>query len=288
VTKGALGHVLFRKSLRELGYIEGRNVVFDDGFADGRPDRLPMLAADLVRRNPDVIVAASPPAIRAALSATKAIPIVMITGDDPVRSGFVTSLARPEGNITGVTFLVVDLFAKQMELLKEVVPHLSRVAFLWDPTMPTTTEDLTVVRAAAKSLGLRLQIVPVRGQIDYSDAFGAMVRERAGGLIVAGSPTFIQDRRDIVASAAKHRLPGAWALREDAEAGGLMSYGASQADAINLAVRYVDKILKGAKPGDLPIAQPTKFELVINLRTAKALGLTVPQSLLLRADEVIR
>jgi len=287
VTTGALGHVLLRKSLRDLGYVEGQNVVFDDGFADGRPDRLPMLAADLVRRNPNVIVAASPPAIRAALSATKAIPIVMITGDDPVRSGFVTSLARPGGNITGVTFLVVDLFAKEMELLKQVVPQLSRVAFLWDPTMPTTTEDLTVVRAAARSLGLRLQIVPVRGQIDYSDAFAAMVRERAGALIVAGSPIFIQDRRDIVALTAKHRLPAAWSLREDAEAGGLISYGASQADAVHLAVGYVDKILKGAKPGDLPIEQPTKFELIVNLKTAKALGLTIPPSLLARADQVI-
>jgi len=288
VTTGAPGHVLLRKSLRELGYVEGQNVAFDDRFADGHPDRLPMMAADLVRRNPDVIVAVSPPAVRAALGATKGIPIVMITGDDPVRSGFVTSLARPGGNITGVTFLVVDLFAKQMELLKQVVPHLSRVAFLWDPTMPTTTEDLTVVRTAAQSLGLRLQIVPVRGAIDYGAAFAAMVREKAGALIIAGSPTFNQDRRDIVALTAKHRLPAAWPFKQDAEAGGLISYGASQADAINLAAGYVDKILKGARPGDLPIEQPTKFELVINLKTTKALGLTIPQSLLLRADEVIQ
>jgi putative tryptophan/tyrosine transport system substrate-binding protein len=247
VTAGTPGHVALRKSLRALGYIEGHNIVFDDRFADGHPDRLPMIAADLVRQNPDVIVAASPPAVRAALGATKAIPIVMVTGDDPVRSGFVTSLARPGGNITGVTFLVVDLFAKQMELLKQVVPHMSRVAFLWDPTMPTTTEDLTVVRAAARSLGLRLQIVPVRGSIEYGDAFAAMVREKAGGLIIAGSPTFNQDRRDIAALTAKHRLPSAWGFKEDAEAGGLISYGASQADALNLAAGYVDKILKGTR-----------------------------------------
>ena len=288
VKTGSLGHLLLRKNLRELGYVDGQNVVFEDRFADGHSDRLATMAADLVRRRVDVIVAASPPAVRAAQGATKAIPIVMITGDDPVRSGFVTSLARPGGNITGVTYLVVDLFAKQMELLKQVVPHLSRVAFLWDPTMPTTPEDLTVVRTAARSLGLRLQIVPVRGAVDYGEAFTAMVEENAGALIIAGSPIFIQDRRDIAALTTKHRLPAAWPFREDAEAGGLIAYGASQGETVKLAVGYVDKILKGARPGDLPVEQPTKFELVINLKTARALGLTIPQSLLLRADEVIQ
>ena len=287
VSADASGYTIIRQSLRDLGYVESQNVVFDEGFANGVVDRLPGLAAALVRRNPDVIVAASPPAIRAARAATKTIPIVIIAGDDPVRSGFVSSLARPGGNITGVTFLIVDLFAKQMELLIQVVPHLKRVAFLWDPTMPTGTEDLAVVRAAAESLGLLVQIIVPRGANDYAEAFAAMTRGKTGGLIIAASPTFIQDRGRIVGLAAKHRLPGAWAFREDAAAGGLLSYGPSQEDSFRLAATYVDKILRGATPATLPVEQPTKFELVINLKTAKALGLTIPQSLLLRADQVI-
>src|SRR5262249_48738531 len=288
VTTGSPGHLLLRKHLRDLGYVEGQNVVFEDRFADGHADRLAMMAADLVRRRADVIVALSPPAVRAALGATKAIPIVMITGDDPVRSGVVTSLARPGGNITGVTYLVVDLFAKQMELLKQVLPHLSRMAFLWDPTMPTTTEDLTGVRGAARSLGLRLQIVPGRRSMDYGEAFAAMVQENAGAVIIAGSPAFSQDRRDIAALTTKHRLPSAWPFRDDAEAGGLIAYGASQSETIRLAAGYVDKILKGARPGELPIEQPTKFELVINLKTARALGLTVPHARPLRPDQLVQ
>ncbi len=288
VSVHAPGHVVFRQSLRELGYVEGQNVMFQERFADGHPERMPALAAELVRQEVDVIVAASPPAIRAAREATQKIPIVMITGDDPVQSGFVASLARPGGNITGVTFLFVDLFAKNMELLKQLLPGLRRVALLWDPTMPTTTEDLSKVGAAARTLGLNLQVVAARGMTYYDGAFAAMAKEHAEALVVAGSPTFIQDRSRIIRLAATHRLPAAYGLKEDSEAGGLISYGPRQEDSVRLAARYVDRILKGANPTDLPVEQPTKFELVINLKTAKALGLTIPPSVLGRADEVIQ
>jgi putative ABC transport system substrate-binding protein len=273
--------------MRELGYVEGQSIVFRDGFANGHPDRLPALAMELVREQVDVIVAASPPAIRAAREATRTIPIVMITGDDPVRSGFVVSLARPGGNITGVTFLHVDLFSKNMELLRQLLPALRRVAFLWDPTMPTVTEDLATVEAGARALGVHLQVVVARNASEYEGAFATIVKERAEALVVAATPTFIQDRSRLIRLAAAHRLPAAYGFREDAEGGGLLSYGPRQADTVRLAATYVDKILRGAKPADLPIEQPTKFELVVNLKTAKALGLTIPQSLLLRADQVI-
>jgi putative ABC transport system substrate-binding protein len=282
------GYVIFRQSLRELGYIDGQNIAFDDKFAHGQATRLPALAIELVRENVDIIVANSPPAIRAVKDATRTIPVVMLTGDDPVRSGYVASLARPGGNITGVTFRIVDLFAKQMEILKQAAPGLRRVAVLWDPTMPTIKEDLREVRAAAHVLGLQLQVVEVREASDYDRAFAAMTRERADALVTVGSPTFIQDRSRIVSLAAKHRLPAIYGFKEDVEAGGLLSYGPSQADAVRIAASYVNRILKGAKPADLPVEQPTKFELVINLKAAKALGLTIPPSLLLRADEVIQ
>jgi ABC-type uncharacterized transport system substrate-binding protein len=288
VSAGAPGHVVFRQSMRELGYVEGQSIAFREGFGNGRVDRMLALAIELVREHVDVIVAASPPAIRAAKEATTTIPIVMITGDDPVRSGFVVSLARPGGNITGVTLLNVDLFTKNMQLLRQLLPALRRVAFLWDPTMPTVNEDLTRVQAGAQALKVRLQVVVARGEGDYEGAFGAMVKERAEALVVAATPTFNQDRRQLIRLAAAHRVPAAYGFREDAEAGGLLSYGPKLADAVGLAAKYVDKILKGAKPADLPIEQPTKFELVINLKTAKALGLTVPPSLLARADQVIQ
>jgi putative ABC transport system substrate-binding protein len=287
VSAGAVGHVVFRQNMRELGYVEGQSIAFREGFANGHPDRMSALAAELVREQVDVIVAASPPAIRAAKEATKTIPIVMITGDDPVRSGFVVSLARPGGNITGVTFLHVDLFSKNMELLRQLLPALRWVAFLWDPTMPTVKEDLTRVEAGARALGVHLQVVVARGASDYEGAFTAMGKERAEALVVAATPTFMQDRSRIIRLAAAHRLPAGYGFREDAEAGGLLSYGPRQADAVGLAATYVDRILKGAKPANLPIEQPTKFELVLNLKTAKALGLTIPPSLLARADQVI-
>ena len=284
---GAPGHVAFRQTMRELGYVEGQSIEFRESFADGQQERMALLAGELVREHVDVIVPASPPAIRAAKEATKTIPIVMVTGDDPVRSGFVSSLARPGGNITGVTFLRVDLFAKNMELLRQLLPSLRRVAFLWDPTMPSVNEDLVRVESAARVLGVRLQVVAARGAKDYEGAFAAMAREHADAVVVAATPTFIQDRSQLVRLAAAHHLPAAYGFKEDAEAGGLLSYGPRQTDAIRLAATYVDKTLKGAKPADLPVEQPTKFELVINLKTAKALGLTIPPSLLLRADQVI-
>jgi putative ABC transport system substrate-binding protein len=288
VSANAPGHLIFRQNLRELGYVEGENILFEERFADGNSSRLPALAADLVRRNVDVILAASPPAVRAATAETRTIPIVIITGDDPVMSGYVPSLARPGGNVTGVTFLTVDLFAKQLDLLKQLVPRLTRVAFLQDPTMPTTDQDLAVVRTAARALDLRLQVVQARDRRDYDGAFATMTTERVGALVIAGSPTYLQDRKRLISLAAKRRLPAIFAFKEDAEAGGLISYGPRQADAVRLAAAYVDRILKGARPADLPIEQPTKFELVINQKTAKALGLTIPQAVLVRADQVIQ
>jgi putative ABC transport system substrate-binding protein len=285
---GQPGHIFFRQSLQELGYVEGQNITLLERFADGNVSRLPGLAAELVHDNSDVIVAISPPSIRAAQDATQSVPIVMITGDDPVRSRYVASLARPGGNITGVTYLIVDLFAKQLELLKQLIPEIRRVGILWDPAMPSTTRDLMDIRAAALLLGLQLQIVDVRGAVgEYENAFTFMSAERVEALMIAGSPTFIQDRSRIVSLAATHRLPATYMSREDVQAGGLMCYGSGQAETVRLAVGYVDRILKGAKPADLPVQQPAKLELVINLKTARALGLTMPPTLLARADEVI-
>jgi putative tryptophan/tyrosine transport system substrate-binding protein len=281
------GHIFFRESLHQLGYVEEQNIALLERFADGNGSRLPTLAAELVRENVDVIVANSPPSIRAARDATRSVPIVMITGDDPVRSGYVASLARPGGNLTGVTLLVVDLFAKQMELLKQLIPEIKHVAILWDPEMPSTPQDLMDVRAAAVLLGLQLKIVEARGEVSYESAFATMSAARVEALLVAGTPTFIQDRSRIISLAAKHRLPAIYSSKDDTLVGGLMSYGARQAETIRLAVRYVDRILKGAKPTELPVEQPSKFDLVINVKTAKALGLTVPPTLLGRADEVI-
>jgi putative ABC transport system substrate-binding protein len=285
---GQPGHIFFRQSLRELGYVEGKNIMLLEKFADGNDSRLPALAAELVADNVDAIVATSPPSIRAARDATQSVPIVMITGDDPVRSGYVASLARPGGNITGVLFLVVALLPKQMELLKELIPEIKRAAILWDPAMPTMTQDLSDVRAAAPLLGLQLQVVEARGAVgDYESAFAAMSGERVEALVIVGSPTFIQDRSLIISLAARYRLPAIYSAKDDVLAGGLISYGSGQAETIRLAVGYVDRILKGAKPADLPVERPTKFELVVNLRTATALGLTVPPAALARADEVI-
>jgi ABC-type uncharacterized transport system substrate-binding protein len=285
---GQPGHIFFRQGLEQLGYVEGQNIALLERFADGNESRLPALAAELVRDNLDVIVAVSPPSIRAAREATRSVPIVMITGDDPVRSGYVASLARPGGNATGVTFLTVDLFAKQMELLKQLVPNVKRVAILWDQAMPSTTQDLIDVQADAKLLGLELQILEARGAPgDYESAFAAMSAERVEALVIVGSPTFIQDRSRIISLAATHRLPAIYSLKDDVQAGGLVSYGTGQAETIRLAVRYVDRILKGAKPADLPVERPTKFELVINLKTAKAVGIEIPPIVLARADEVI-
>jgi putative ABC transport system substrate-binding protein len=278
----------FRQSLRELGWVEGQNIVIEYRWANGRFDRLPDLAADLVRLKVDVIAAAATPAALAAKNATGTVPIVAVSLTHPVELGFVASLARPGGNVTGVSYSAgADIFGKDLALLREVVPRVRRVAVLSNPDSPTRPLTIRNVKDAARSLGLQLQLLEVRGPEGFDGAFAAMVTERVGALLVVQDPAFIPQRARLVDLAAKNGLPSIFTQREDAEAGGLMSYGPRLSDLYRRAGTYVDKILKGAKPGDLPIEQPTKFELVINLKTAKALGLTIPPSLLQRADQVI-
>jgi putative tryptophan/tyrosine transport system substrate-binding protein len=274
--------------LHELGWGEGKNLVVERRLADG-PGRLPGLAADLVRVNVDIIVAVSPPAIRAAKNATRTVPIVMaFSGIDPVKAGFVASLARPGGNVTGVTLLATDMTVKRLEVLKEALPWASRVAVLVNPRNPSTTEQLAALRDAAPALGVKVQPVEIPRSGEYADAFAAMARTRADAIMVPSDPEFFRDRRGLVDLAAQRRTPASYEWRQFVEVGGLMSYGSNIGDLAARVAVYVDKILKGAKPADLPVEQPTKFELVINLKTAKALGLTIPQSLLVRADEIIQ
>ena len=258
--------------------------------AEGKLERLPALAAELVALKVDVIVAASTLAALAAKQATRTLPIVFAAAGDPVTSGLVTSLARPGGNVTGLSFFSPELVGKCLEQLKQAVPEVSRVAVLWQPGGPgerTEKDMLKAAEVAARALGVRLQFVEARGPEDFDRAFSDMTRARAGALTVLPSTMFFNERRRLVDLAAKNRLPAVYPWREYVEAGGLMSYGPNVPDLFRRAATYVDKILKGAKPGDLPVEQPTKFELVINLKTAKALGLTIPQSLLQRADQVI-
>ena len=281
----------FLQGLRDLGYVEGRNLVFEYRSAAGKPDRLAALAAELVALKVDVIVAPNTPAALAAKQATGALPIVFIGAGEPVTSGLVTSLARPGGNVTGLSVLSTELVGKWLELLKQAVPGVSRVAVLWQPgAMDERTEKdmFKGAEVAARALGVRLQFVEARGPADFERAFSEMTRARAGALTVRPAPMFISERRRLVELAAKNRLPAVYAWREFVDAGGLMAYGPNLADLYRRAATYVDKILKGAKPADLPVEQPTKFELVINVKVAKALGLTIPQSLLLRADEIIQ
>jgi putative ABC transport system substrate-binding protein len=281
----------FRQGLRDLGYIEGRNVVIEYRDAEGKLERLPALAAELVALKVDVIVAPGTLHALAAKQATRTLPIVFGAVADPVASGLVTSLARPGGNVTGLSLLAPELVGKCLELLKQAVPGVSRAAVLWHPGgLPERTEKdmLTGAEVAARALGVRLQFVEARGPADFDRAFSDMTRARAGALTVLTSTMFLIERRRLVDLAAKNRLPAVYPWREGVDAGGLMSYGPNFADLFRRAATYVDKILKGTKPGDLPVEQPTKFELVINLKTAKALGLTIPQSLLGRADEIIQ
>jgi ABC-type uncharacterized transport system substrate-binding protein len=278
----------FRQGLRELGYVEGKNIVIEYRHAEGKYDRLPSLAAELVRLNVDIIVTASTQAAQAGQQATRSIPIVMTVVSDPVESGLVGSLARPGGNVTGLSLMHPDLSGKRLELLKEVIPKLSRVAVLSNLSNPIIPPLLRETEAAARAVGVQLQVVEVRGPIELDSAFGAMTRDRAGALVVLPDGTFQNERRRIAALAAKGRLPTMYAWREAVDDGGLMAYGASVPDILRRAATYVDKILKGTKPADLPVEQPLKFELVINLKTAKQIGLTVPQSVLYRADKVIR
>jgi putative tryptophan/tyrosine transport system substrate-binding protein len=278
----------FRQGLRELGYVEGKSIVIEYRHAEGKYDRLPSLAAELVRLNVDIIVTASTQAAQAGQQATRSIPIVMTVVSDPVESGLVGSLARPGGNVTGLSLMHPELSGKRLELLKEVIPKLSRVAVLSNLSNPIIPPLLRETEAAARAVGVQLQVVEVRGPIELDSAFGAMTRDRAGALVVLPDGTFQNERRRIAALAAKGRLPTMYAWREAVDDGGLMAYGASVPDILRRAATYVDKILKGTKPADLPVEQPLKFELVINLKTAKQIGLTVPQSVLYRADKVIR
>ena len=280
----------FRQGLRERGYVEGRNIVIEYRAADGKIERLPGLASELARLKVDLIFAPNTPTARAAQQATTTIPIVSAAMGDPVGDGLIASLARPGWNITGLTFLGPELISKRLDLLKEAVPTVSRVAALWHPGAfgeRTTRDMLKETEAAARTLGVRLQLVGVRGPDELDRAFSTMTRERADALIVFPSPMLFIERRRIVDLAAKHRLPSMYNAREYVELGGLIAYGASIADLTRRSVTFVDKILKGAKTADLPVEQPTRFELVINLKTAKALGLTIPQSMLARADHVV-
>ena len=277
---------VFLKGMRDLGYVEGKNLVVEWRFADGKLERLPGLAAELVQLNVDVIVAGGSPAISAAQKATSTTPIVMTSAGDPVGSGFVKSLARPGGNITGLSVMSGDTSAKLLELLRSVVPKLSRVAML---TPSTTYGPLSKgVQAAAQKAGVKTLVAEASTPQEIENAFSMMVREKADAVIVGSPTTFAQQHRQIAELALKYRMPSMFQDRVYVEAGGLISYGQKFTDNYERAATYVDKILKGATPGDLPVEQPTKFELVINLKTAKALGLTIPQSVLLRADEVIQ
>src|SRR5712692_2138527 len=280
----------FRQGLRDLGYVEGRNVEIEYRDAGGRPERLPALAAELVALKVDVILAGSTPQALAAKQATRTIPIVFTGALDPVASGLVTSLARPGGNVTGLSSIAPELVGKRLELLKQAVPGVSRVAVLWQPGGSGEHTDKDMLKAAevaARALGVRLQFVEARGPADFDRAFSDMTRAHASALTSLGGSMFFNERRRLVDLAAKNRLPAVYPQREFVDAGGLMAYGPNIADGWRRAATYVDKILKGAKPGDLPIEQPTKFELVINLKAAKALGLTIPPSLLARADHVV-
>jgi putative ABC transport system substrate-binding protein len=278
----------FRQGLRELGYVEGQNIALESRWAEGKYDRYPALAADLLRLKVDVIVAVGGAATQAAQQATRTIPIVMSVVIDPLGSGLVASLARPGGNVTGLSLMAPDLVGKQFEVLKEVVPKVSRVALLWNPDNPGSAPLLREAEVAARASGVRLQSLEARGPQEIDSAFAAMTRERAGALVVLSDGIFGNQLRQIADLAAKRRLPSVFGMSESAEAGGLMAYSANLLDLERRAATFVAKILKGAKPADLPVEQPTKFELVINLKTAKALGLTIPQSLLGRADEVIQ
>jgi putative ABC transport system substrate-binding protein len=278
----------FLEGMRALGYVEGQNLVLEYRAAAGQHERFPDLAAELVRLQVEVIVAQATPAALAAKDATTTIPIVMVGVGDPVGSGLVASLARPGGNITGLSLLAPDLVGKQLEFLKDVRPTVSRVALLWNPANPSHALLVRAADVAAQALGVQLHLLEARGPDAFDRAFAAMTCAHADALLVLGDPMFSQHRRRLAELAATSRLPTMYTFREYVEAGGLMSYGASPPDGWRRGATYVDKILKGAKPADLPVEQPMKFELVINLKTAQALGLTIPPTLLFQADEVIR
>jgi putative ABC transport system substrate-binding protein len=287
-SRGAPGHTGLRNALRELGYVEGRDILYEDRFADGEFGRLPELAGQLARARVDVICAVGPAAIQAAKNATTTIPIVMaFSGDDPVRSEFVTSLARPGGNITGLTILVADLTSKRLALLKEGVPGLTRVVALANPTNRSTADERQELGKAARALRVETQVVEARSRSQIESAGAALAKTRAGALLVFADPVLLANRDRVVAVAAQSRLPAVYAWREYADAGGLMAYAPNWEELTQRAASFVDRILKGAKPADLPIEQPTRWELIINLRAAKGLGLAMPPALLRLADHII-
>jgi len=277
----------FFQGLGELGYVEGQNVIIERRYFGDSVEQLPALAAEMVKLKVDVIVTGAAPEPEAAKSATSTIPIVTAAHLDLVGSGLVASFARPGGNVTGLSQETPELRGKQLQLLKEAVPSLISVAVLSNPTLPSHMLDLRELEVAARSLKVRLQVVEARAPSELTDALSVATRERAGALLVLASATFFRHRAQIVELAAKSRLPVMSQAREFAEAGGLMTYGVNLRDSFRRAAGYVDRILKGAKPGDLPIERPTKFELVINLKAAKSLGLTIPRSVLARADQII-
>ncbi len=278
----------FRQGLRKLGYVEGKNIVTEYRYAEGKRDRLPALAAELVRLKVDVIVTAGASATRAAKKATSTIPIVMAQDSDPVGKGIVASLARPGGNITGLSTLAPEISGKQLELLKEIVPKLSRVAVLGTSTRPGNAQTLREVELAAGAFKVEVRYLDVLDPKKIETAFGAARKERVDAVLVLAGRILISHRTQVVELAVKSRLPAIYPFPRYVEAGGLMTYGVSRQDLFRRAATYVDKILKGAKPGDLPVEQPKEFKLIINLKTAKQLGITIPPSILYRADKVIK
>jgi ABC-type uncharacterized transport system substrate-binding protein len=279
----------FREGLREIGFVEGQNLTIAFRWAEGRYDRLPALAAELTGLRVALLFAAGgPPSALAAKAATSTIPIVFSAASDPVRLGLVASLNRPGGNITGMSTLTISLGAKGVELLKELIPKAAVIAYLVNPSNPSGELEIKEAQAAAKALGIQLRVLKASTEAELDAAFAALIKLRADGLVIAGEPFFDSQRERIVGLAARHAVPASYAWRENVLAGGLMSYGNRLTESYRLAGIYAGRILKGEKPADLPVMQPTKFELVLNLKTAKALGLTIPQSLLVRADEVIQ
>ena len=277
----------FRQELRQLGYIEGRNLAIEFRWAEGKPDRMRELAEELVRLQVDVIVAPSSVYTGAAKQATSAIPIIFMSHADPLRTGHVDSLARPGGNVTGFSLMMTETNVKSLELLKEALPDLSRVAVLYDPATPSHAPGLKAVEAAGPNLGLQIQPVAAPTAADYEGAFSAMRGAGAQAVLVLSTPLFITGARPLAELGLRHKLPSLYGPKNHVEAGGLMSYSPDRADLWRRGAGYVDKVLKGAKPADLAVQQPTKFELVVNLKTAKAIGITIPQSFLARADEII-
>ena len=278
----------FRQGLRELGYVEGKNIVIESRYAEGKLDRRPALVADLVRLKVDVILTAGPGDTRAAREATNTIPIIMAQDPDPVGSGFVASLARPGGNITGLSTLAPEISGKQLELLKEIIPKLSRVAVLGTSTNPGTAQMIREIELAAKAFGVKLQYLDVLDPKDIETVFRAASKGRAGAVLALGGAALSSQRTQVVELAVKNRLPAIYDNSQFVEAGGLMTYGASIADSYRRAATYVDKILKGRTPADLPVEQPMKFEFIVSLIAAKRIGLTIPPNVLVRANRVIR